>query len=190
MTGLNISAYRICAYDLLLMRPVKPASMSELVSSKNLSCGDRFRFLSSLLISILVRVLNFKTDKLSVNRHNHKQTRRQCASEEGCSRVVGVLTDSQLPQAALKLRFLLQDPQQVRGLHVLQLHLPVDVDFVTEAHVNQTGAVLTLLTCVLTCEHTSTTSAYITGSFYSSCCGSVCHVNTDEHNSSPLLPGS
>ena len=68
--------------------------------------------------------------------------------------LVGVLTDSQLPQAALKLWFLLQDPQQVRGLHVLQLHLPVDIDFVTEAHVNQTGAVLPLLTCVLTCQDT------------------------------------
>lgn len=151
-TGLNISAYRICAYDLFLMRPVKPASMSELVSSKNLSCGDRF--LSSLLISILVRVLSFTTDKLSVNIHNHKQTRRRCESDEGCSLVAGVLTDSQLPQAAFKLRFLLQDPQQVGGLHVLQLHLPVDVDFVTEAHVNQTGAVLSLLTCVLTCQDT------------------------------------
>lgn len=92
--------------------------------------------------------------KLSVNIHNHKQTRRRCESDEGCSLVVGVLTDSQLPQAAFKLRFLLQDPQQVGGLHVLQLHLPVDVDFVTEAHVNQTGAVLSLLTCVLTCEDT------------------------------------
>lgn len=151
-TGLNISGYRICAYDLFLMRPVKPASMSELVSSKNLSCGDRF--LSSLLINILVRVLSFTTDKLSVNIHNHKQTRRRCESDEGCSLVAGVLTDSQLPQAAFKLRFLLQDPQQVGGLHVLQLHLPVDVDFVTEAHVNQTGAVLSLLTCVLTCEDT------------------------------------
>lgn len=66
---------------------------------------------------------------------------------------VSVLTDSELLQAALKLRFLLQDPQKVRGLHALQLHLPVDVDFVIEAHVNQTGAVLPLLTRILTYNH-------------------------------------
>ena len=68
--------------------------------------------------------------------------------------MTGVLTDSQRLQVPLKLRLLLQDSQHVGGLHALQLHLPVDVDFVVEADVDQTGAVLTLLTRVLTCKDT------------------------------------
>lgn len=70
--------------------------------------------------------------------------------------LIGARTDSQKPQVPAELGFLLQDPQHVGGLHALQLHLPVDVDFVIEADVDQTGAVLTLLTRVLTCTHTGT----------------------------------
>lgn len=60
------------------------------------------------------------------------------------------LTDSQGLQVAFKVGPLLQNPQQVSGLHALQLHLPVDVDLLTEADVHQAGAVFTLLTCILT----------------------------------------
>lgn len=66
-------------------------------------------------------------------------------------RVVGAPTDSELLHEPPELGFLLQEPQQVGGLHALQLHLPVDVDFVVEADVHQTGAVPSLLTRILTC---------------------------------------
>lgn len=85
--------------------------------------------------------------------YKHTHRRREGRRSE---LVVYRLTDSQLLQVTSKLRFLLQHFQQVSGLHPLQLHLPVDVDFVTEADVHQAGAVLTLLTCVLTCKHTKT----------------------------------
>lgn len=57
---------------------------------------------------------------------------------------------------AFKLRLLLQQLLQVGGLHALQLHFVVDVDFVVEADVNQAGPVLPLLTGVLTCKRTDT----------------------------------
>lgn len=57
---------------------------------------------------------------------------------------------------ALKLRFLLQQLLQVGGLHALQLHFVIDVDFVVEADVDQAGSVLPLLTGVLTCRRTNT----------------------------------
>lgn len=65
-------------------------------------------------------------------------------------RVVFVLTNSQSLQLAFKLRLLLKHSQQVGGLHPLKLHLPVDVDFLVETDVHQTGAVFTLLASVLT----------------------------------------
>lgn len=64
------------------------------------------------------------------------------------------LTDPQLLQVALELWLLLQHLQQVGGLHALQLHFVVDVDFVVEADVNQAGSVLPILTGILTCRKT------------------------------------
>lgn len=64
------------------------------------------------------------------------------------------LTDPQLLQVALELWFLLQHLQQVGGLHALQLHFVIDVDFVVEADVNQAGPVLPVLTGILTCRET------------------------------------
>lgn len=60
------------------------------------------------------------------------------------------LTDSERLDLVFKTWLFLQEPQQVGGLHPLQLHLPVDVDFMVEAHVDEAGAVFTLLACVLT----------------------------------------
>lgn len=62
------------------------------------------------------------------------------------------LTHSQLLQQPAELLLLLQQPQQVGGLHALQLHLPVDVDLVVEADVHQAGAIPAVLAGVLTCN--------------------------------------
>lgn len=70
--------------------------------------------------------------------------------------MTAVLTHAQRLQVLSELRLLVQDPQHVGGLHALQLHLPVDVDLVVEADVDEAGAVFTLLTGVLTCRHTHT----------------------------------
>lgn len=67
----------------------------------------------------------------------------------------GELTDSEPLQLAPELGSLLQHSEQVRGLHSIQLHPPVDVDLVVEADVHQAGAVLALLTCVLPCKPTT-----------------------------------
>lgn len=72
---------------------------------------------------------------------------------------VHALTNPQLLQVVLELWFLLQHLQQVGGLHALQLHFVVDVDFVVEADVNQAGSVLPILTGILTCTETKK-SAY------------------------------
>lgn len=81
-----------------------------------------------------------------------------------------VLTDSQHLQVAFKAGLFLQHSQQVGGFHALQLHLPVDVDFVVEADIDEAGPVFALLTCVLTCNQRKPEN--LTHSFYSTGGGS------------------
>lgn len=81
-----------------------------------------------------------------------------------------ILTDSQHLQVAFKAGLFLQHSQQVGGFHALQLHLPVDVDFVVEADIDEAGPVFALLTCVLTCNQRKPEN--LTHSFYSTGGGS------------------
>lgn len=62
------------------------------------------------------------------------------------------LTHTQLLQETSKLWVAIQDFQQVGGLHSLQLHIPVDVDLLIEADVNQAGAVASSFACIEACR--------------------------------------
>lgn len=61
---------------------------------------------------------------------------------------ISALTHTQLLQEVFKLWVTIQDFQQVGGLHSLQLHIPVDVDLLIEADINQAGAVASSFACI------------------------------------------
>lgn len=96
-----------------------------------------------------------------------------------------VLTDSQHLQVAFKAGLFLQHSQQVGGFHALQLHLPVDVDFVVEADIDEAGPVFALLTCVLTCNQRKPEN--LTHSFYSTGGGSDMSALWIQINKSAIL---
>lgn len=65
---------------------------------------------------------------------------------------LSALTHTQLLQETSKLWVTIQDFQQVGGLHSLQLHIPVDVDLLIEADINQAGAVASSFACIKACR--------------------------------------
>lgn len=151
-----------------------------LTIQKNSACTNCFYSLNPPVSSSLLaakrchivsyfplRSLAFRSESEFNNwKVDHKQSRfASCpitTTNPGCSSLTWmtfewifcVPTNPQLLHVALKLWFLLQHLQQISGLHALQLHFVVDVDFVVEANVNQAGSVLTILTGILTCKQT------------------------------------